>query len=326
MNRTVDGVRLMCGGEPHRAEAKDFTPGAVKIHEAKKHKKEDFKAIFAEQAEYEKKKRWKKRRWAVLIAVNLFFMVSYWLDVQALEGSLTGSRFVGFHLVDINSALQVMLAHKHVILNLLIGTATVGIGWLLLGGRTFCAWVCPYHLLSELGEMLHLKLAAKKWVKDHPLHRGLRVALWVAFALLAYGTGYTVYETISPTGIVSRALIYGPGLALLWVGALLAFEILYSRRAWCRYMCPIGLTYGFVGAVSPVKITYNLAVCHHELECRKVCLVPHVLDHVIKGRASEEHIDIGADCTRCGMCVDVCPTQALSFKISGLTRPPKGTP
>ena len=46
---------------------------------------------------------------------------------------------------------------------------------------------------------------------------------------------------------ISRALIDGPGVALLWVLALLAFEVFFSRRAWCRYACPIGLTYGVVG-------------------------------------------------------------------------------
>jgi hypothetical protein len=74
---------------------------------------------------------------------------------------------------------------------------------------------------------------------------------WLIFALLALATGYTVFEAISPTGILSRALIYGPGLALLWVLALLAFEVFVSRRAWCRYACPIGLTYGVVGICLP---------------------------------------------------------------------------
>ncbi len=74
------------------------------------------------------KKKWLKRRWAVLIVVNLLFVVSYRFDVQLVEGALTGSRLLGFHLIDLNSALQVMLAHKHVIVNLLIGTATIGAG------------------------------------------------------------------------------------------------------------------------------------------------------------------------------------------------------
>ena len=264
--------------------------------------------------------KWRNRRWAVLLAVNLLFVFSFWLDIQILEGALTASRFVGFHLIDLNSALQVMLAHKHIIVNLFIGTFTVFLIWVLLGGRTFCSWVCPYHLLAEWAEALHLKLVEKKLVTDHEFHRGTRTVFWLLFALLAIVTGYTVFETLSPTGILSRALIYGPSLALGWVGLLLVFEIVYSRRAWCRYICPIGLTYGAVGAVSPLRVSFHVEHCFHEGDCRKVCLVPHVLDVTVKGRASEETMSLGPDCTRCGLCVDVCPTGALRYEVKGLSQ------
>ncbi|MFO1266064.1 MAG: NapH/MauN family ferredoxin-type protein [Rubrivivax sp.] len=263
---------------------------------------------------------WRNRRWAVLIAANLLFTISYALDIQVLEGALTASRFIGFHLIDLNSALQVMLAHKHLITNLVIGTLTVATLWMLLGGRTFCSWVCPYHLLSEWAEKLHLWLAARKIVSDQQMNRGLRVVFWLVFAAAALGTGYTVFEAISPTGIVSRALIYGPGLALLWVAALLLFEVVISRRAWCRYACPIGLTYGVVGIFSPVRVKYNLEQCLHEGDCRKVCLVPHVLETVIKGRAADVDVPLGPDCTRCGLCVDTCPTGSLTFDVKGLSK------
>jgi ferredoxin-type protein NapH len=204
------------------------------------------------------------------------------------------------------------------VINLVIGTTTVLIFWWLLGGRTFCSWVCPYHLLAEIAEMAHDYLAKKNIVKDHPFDRRVRTIFWLVFAVLAFVTGYTVFETISPTGILSRTLIYGPGLALVWVATLLLFEIFYSKRAWCRYACPIGLTYGLVGAVSPLKVTYNLSKCFHEGECKKVCEVPHVLDMVVKGRATDVDLFIGADCTHCGRCVDACPTNSLNLEFKGL--------
>jgi ferredoxin-type protein NapH len=48
--------------------------------------------------------------------------------------------------------------------------------------------------------------------------------------------------------------------------------------------------------------------------------VPHVLDLTIKGRAEEPKLDVGPDCTRCGLCVDVCPTGALRYELKGVKR------
>ena len=319
MSYIGESLAQLLGRAPRRPDKDAISPAAQKIHLYKRGQKVNLEAIRAEHANHDSRK-WLRRRWFTLLAVNLLFVLSYHLDIQLLEGALTASRFMGFHMADLNSALQVMLAFKHVLINLVIGTSTVLVLWLLLGGRTFCSWVCPYHLLAEWAEWLHLKLAARGWVRDRPFHRGVRSVFYLVFALLALITGYTVFEWISPTGIVSRALIYGPGLALLWVGLLLGFEVLVSRRAWCRYVCPIGLTYGLVGVISPLRVSYHLEDCKHEGECRKVCMVPHVLEPVLKGRAQDLKVPIGADCTRCGLCIDTCPTNSLRFEFKGLDK------
>ncbi len=320
MNYFLESLAQMFGRAPTKPDPKGAKPEVQKIYfDKRQHKltKEELRALEEAHARTRHRHKWRNRRWATLIIVNLLFVVSYYFDVQLVEGALTASRVVGFHMADLNSALQVMLAYKHVVLNLLIGTLTVFVLWVLLGGRTFCSWVCPYHLLAEFAEKLHLKLVGKKIIKPKTFHRGVRTVFYLIFALLALLTGYTVFETISPTGIVSRALIYGPGLALAWVAFLLLFEVFVSRRAWCRYVCPIGLTYGLVGAISPVRVKYNVTDCHHEGDCRSVCMVPHVLDTTIRMRALDVEVPIGADCTRCGLCVDICPTDSLNFEIVG---------
>ena len=320
MNYFVESLAQMFGRAPTKTPRDELKVEVAQIYEEKrKHKltKAELEALEAAHERTRHRHKWRNRRWATLIVVNLLFVVSYYFDVQLVEGALTASRVVGFHMADLNSALQVMLAYKHVVLNLVIGTVTVFLLWVLLGGRTFCSWVCPYHLLAEFAEKVHLKLVEKKIVSDRTFHRGVRTVFYVIFALLAVVTGYTVFETISPTGIISRALIYGPGLALAWVFFLLLFEVFVSRRAWCRYVCPIGLTYGLVGSMSPVRVKYNVTNCHHEGDCRKVCMVPHVLDTTIRMRARDIEVPIGADCTRCGLCIDIGPTDSLNFEFAG---------
>lgn len=314
----------MVGGQPRKPKAGEYTPAAQALHDFKAEPVERKKRVAKIREEIELHlhggTKWLIRRWISIVVVNLLFVVSFKLDIQLVEGALTASRFVGFHMADLNSALQVMLAFKHLLINLLIGTVTVLILWWLLGGRTFCSWVCPYHLLAEWAEMLHLWLVRKRLIKDHPVDRRLRTVLYVMFAVLAFVTGYTVFETISPVGILSRAFTYGATVALAWVGFLLLIEVFYSRRFWCRYVCPIGFTYGLVGSVAPVRVKYNLENCLHEGECRKVCMVPHVLEVTKLRQAKDVHMDLGADCTRCGMCIDVCPTEALTFGVRGLEK------
>ncbi len=323
MTGFVQSLAMMLGRAPRKPQGAEVSRAAQDLMKLKKTPEQVAlrRARIAEEHEHPVvSHKWMYRRWISIVVLNLLFVVSYWFDVQLVEGALTASRFVGFHMADLNGALQVMLAHKQVMINLVIGTATVLLIWWFVGGRAFCSWICPYHLLAEWAEMLHLKLASFGFAVDQKFHRGLRTVLWFAYLVLALVTGYTVFEYVNPVGIVSRALIYGPTIALLWVGFLLGIEVFYSRRFWCRYVCPIGLSYGITGSISPVQVKYDLAKCLHEGECRKVCLVPHVLELTKLSYASDTVEYIGADCTRCGMCVDVCPQDALSFSVRGLDK------
>lgn len=314
-------LAMMFGAAPRRAGDKEETDAAREMKKFKKTPQEASKrkAIIAHEQEYPLvRNKWKYFRWVSIIVINLMFVVSFSWDVQLVEGSMSASRFLGFHMADPTAALQVTLAYKDLMLNLLIGTVTVMLLWWFFGGRAFCSWACPYHLLAEWAEAIHVRLAAIGWVKDHPFHRGMRVVLWVLFMALAFISGFTVFEYINPVGIVSRALIYGPTVALLWVLMLLSFEVFFSRRFWCRYVCPMGLTYGVLGTGAPIQIKYDLSKCVHEGECRAVCLVPHVLEITKMGYASDTTEYVAPDCTRCGLCVDACPQEALSFSVRGI--------
>jgi ferredoxin-type protein NapH len=317
MSRIHD-LAVAFGRAPGRP--KTCTEAAAAIHASKRGRGVRGEELLAEIATTANVHTWRNRRWIALVSINLLFTLSFWIDIQFLEGSLTASRLLGFHLADVYSGLLVVLSERHLPVNLAIGAATVALFWGLVAGRGFCSWVCPYHLVAEAAEKLHTVLGRRGWVRDHPLHRSVRTFFWVAFALLALVTGHTLFLVLNPIGILSRALVYGPSLALLWVATLFAFEVVYAKRAWCRYVCPIGLTYGVVGAAAPLRVTYDLESCAHEGECRKVCEVPHVLELTIKGRAEDAKMDVGPDCTRCGLCIDVCPTGALRYELKGVKR------
>ena len=94
--------------------------------------------------EGKKKLSLRAKRWIVITIVHLLFFLSFAIDVQMLEGSLTASRFLGFHMIDVYATVQVYLATYHMTTNMVIGTVTIVLIYLLIGGRTYCSWVCPY--------------------------------------------------------------------------------------------------------------------------------------------------------------------------------------
>ncbi|CAB1082476.1 Polyferredoxin NapH (periplasmic nitrate reductase) [Olavius algarvensis Delta 1 endosymbiont] len=264
------------------------------------------------------KHKWRNIRWTILLFFSFLFFASFYFDIQILEGSLSGSRLLGFHLIDPLAAVQVILSSKIIMVNLVIGVVTIFLIYLLFGGRSFCAWICPYHWLAELGEKIHLNLKKKKIIKNHTFDRRIRYLLYIFFIVLAWITGYTVFETINPVAILSRFIVYGPSLMLIWVAVLLIFEVSYSRRSWCRYFCPVGVSYQLIGLLSPLRVKWNKENCSNCKRCQTVCLVPHVLTNSIN-LGNSEYIN-GSDCTRCGLCVDVCDDEALSYGVKYLDK------
>ena len=128
-------------------------------------------------------------------------------------------------------------------------------------------------------------------------------------------TGYPVFEAISPMSIVNRAMIFGPGLALIPIALILAIEILYVRRAWCRYICPVGVIYSLIGRFSPIGVRYDIHACHHDGACRQRCPEVSALNITKVGAAPMMSNLVGSDCTNCGVCVDVCPTKSLRYSF-----------
>jgi len=262
---------------------------------------------------------YRAKRWIVVIAIHLLFFFSFAIDIQVLEGTLNGSRFLGFHLIDVFSSIEVYLATYHLSTNMIIGVVTIALVYMLIGGRTYCSWVCPYGLLSEIGEKVHNSLVDKKIIRERSFNTNVRYVFWVIFLVLSFSSGYLVFETFNVVGILSRAITYGYSVALMWVVAVLAIEILYSRRAWCKYICPIGTTYGMLGPLSATRIEWNDS-CDHCMVCHDVCFENQVLeltkakydDERDKKGVTHQYIT-GADCTLCGRCVDVCHEDALQF-------------
>ena len=259
-------------------------------------------------------------RWISIITINLAFFLSFYIDFQFLEGTMNGSRLLGFHMIDPFTALEIFATEHHIHTNVLIGSATLVIFYFLFGGKAYCSWVCPYGLLSEIGERINQKLVRKKIIKNRKFKPYFRFLFWAIFLIAAAVDGYLVFEVINPIGILSRAITYGWSLALIWVVLILLMEIFFSRRAWCKYVCPVGTTYNFLGWIGMMKPKWDMDKCDHCGACLDACFEDHVLEFIkpkYDKKRSEKGITtqlvVNGDCTLCGRCMDVCHTDAYNY-------------
>ena len=252
-------------------------------------------------------------RWLVCIAVAAAFLLSYGLDVQVLEGSMVASRLMGFHMVDLFGALEVVAAHGHIAANLAIGTLFVAVIYWIAGGRVFCSWICPYGLLSEWGEIIHRRLVARGLIgKRKKMTTSVKYVFAAAFLLASFATGRLVFGSINVVGILSRLMIYGLLESALVLAAVLAIEIFWSRRFWCRAVCPSGAAYGLLNKVSVIRIQADRSRCDKCGECVPECHAPEALAQVFAARQGSVMLT-STDCTGCAKCMDACRRDVFHF-------------
>lgn len=250
-------------------------------------------------------KKWTLLRRSVQLG-SVALIASPLAGVGIFRGNLASASLMGVKLSDPLAALQAVLA-SGVALPAFIGSALlVAAFYFVLGGRTFCSWVCPVHLLAELGDKVRRRLRSGERAFPLGTKRWTLALTLTATAI----TGLPLFEVVSPIGIFNRAVVFASWGALFLLAGILLAEIVFARRVWCRSLCPLGGVYSLLGSFSPVKVRFNHGACSGCGDCARVCPVEEVLRSPIGERKTL--VDSG-ECTRCGECVDICPTRALRF-------------
>lgn len=226
-------------------------------------------------------------------------------------------------MTDPLAAAESVAASKRIVKVLLIGLIIPVLATLLLG-RVFCSWICPMHLFLEMTDKLRRVL---KFLELHP--RDVKFSRSVKYVLLGAGIVVTailarpVLGYVYPPAIIGREahdLVFGifdraefgkQGWwfgGLTWMSLIIAgialFEVIVSRRWWCRYVCPGGALYSLLGSKRAVRIKLEQVECTHCAECVRVC--PMGLNPM--------NNQFGRECDNCGLCLSSCDDKALMYE------------
>lgn len=270
-------------------------------------------------------KPWLKRhRWLMLrrfnqLGVLFMFLLGPLFGAWLVTGNLSSSMTLDIlPLTDPLLLSQSMLSGNWPALTGFVGAGLVLLFYALLGGRVFCAWVCPVNLVTDLAAWLRRRLGIRGGVR---ISRHLRWWLLGLVLLLPLLTGGMVWEYVNPVSMLHRGLIFGFGWAWLILAAVFLYDLLIVSRGWCGHLCPVGACYAAIGAAAPVHIAApRRDQCDDCLDCFKVCPEPQVLKPALKGtrlKSDSSHGPVidSIDCTKCGRCIDVCDQDVFGLAL-----------
>ncbi|MDR1834972.1 MAG: 4Fe-4S binding protein [Fusobacteriaceae bacterium] len=197
-------------------------------------------------------------------------------------------------------------------------------GFLLLYGSLFgrlvCGWLCPFGFVQDLIYRIPSVKKRNRFPGDRILRRGKILALVVfvialpLFVLNIAGLGTPWFcKYLCPGGALFAGLplvaanrglsdVIG-ALFFLKLGILLIFlfAAVVVFRPFCKYLCPLGLLYGFFNNVSLFRYKIDRQKCNGCGACEKTCGM---------GVPVLEDID-SPECIRCGLCGKKCPQGAI---------------
>jgi len=263
-------------------------------------------------------------KWLILRRLSQAFFLALFLagplaGLWIVKGTLAASLTLNvLPLTDPFVALQSLFAGHRPEATLLIGAVIVLVGYLLVGGRVYCAWVCPVNVITDTAHWLRARLGLDIGLR---FNRAARVWIMAVALLASYVTGTIAWELVNPVTIIHREIVYGTffvgGFAWLLALAVFLFDLAVSRRGWCGHLCPVGAFYGLIGRLALVRVSAKRrAACNDCMDCFAVCPEPHVITPALKGADKR----IGplirdSDCTNCGRCIDVCSKDVYAFTL-----------
>lgn len=233
-------------------------------------------------------------------------------DLNLIKGSTWTGIFLGLAISDPLAVVSTLSAEKTIFWPFLL-SALIPIIVTMLLGRIFCGWICPATFLYELNDKLRAGLKRLGLIPGNKrFDFNIKYYVLLAGIILSavFGTA-TLFAIIYPPAIIGRELNYaialgGIGSGVLFLLMTLFFDLLISRRSFCRYFCPGGALYSLLGRFRLLRIQRKVEACDDCADCINAC----------QFGLNPLHDNFGQECNNCTACISACKPDALGFTIA----------
>ncbi|MDR2261575.1 MAG: quinol dehydrogenase ferredoxin subunit NapH [Azoarcus sp.] len=240
------------------------------------------------------------------------FLAGPWLGIWIVKGNLSSSLTLDvLPLTDPYLLLQMLAAGFAPAAAAVIGALIVAAFYLLLGGRVFCAWVCPVNIIADAAAWGRRRLGIKS---SRPPDARARYWLLAGTFVAAAASGALVWEWVNPVSFAHRGLLFGMGAGLWFLATVFFYDLLVAHHGWCGHLCPMGAFYSLLGKTALLRVAApRRAACDDCMDCFAVCPEPHVIRPALKRAGQESPVILDTLCTTCGRCIDICGQSVFRF-------------
>ena len=191
-------------------------------------------------------------------------------------------------------------------------------------GRLFCSWGCHFGATQDLAAWVLRRVGWKPpLVHTRFLHGTPYLLLVVIFlqpaVLRWWSSGWGPVE-IDMAAVAPWDTLPGWFLSVVTFVVCGAGVLLFlGTRGFCRFVCPYGAVFRVADRFTPFRVR-RVGACSSDCAtgsshpCTTVC--PTAID--VHDETDQLGYVANADCVRCHLCIEACPTQALAYRARAI--------
>lgn len=164
-----------------------------------------------------------------------------------------------------------------------------------LAARLWCS-VCPIGAVNSfIGRTVGLRLKIPQFLREY--------GIYFSAACLAL-----IFWVQSATGMMDSPRSTALLILSIVLGAVIA-GLLYLRRAWCRFLCPLGGMVGLLSSCSVIEMRANNNICNNDCKTH-ACYAGEGSYEGCPMYEGPFSLSSNLNCILCGKCIGACPNKS----------------